>query len=101
MCQVVGPVRVLEVEVVAVLFDGGDGYPPGILGLLPAFAGLAAPPCLAVGELFEAQRLGLGVILPPFGDRDLVEPDLPGAAGLLEEHQVGRDRRVRSEHAEG
>ncbi len=97
--QVVGAIRVLEVEVVAVGFDGGHGNPPGILGILPALAGLATPPCLAVGELLEAQRLGLGVVLPSFGDRDLVEPDLPGAAGLLEEHQVGGDRRVRSEHA--
>ena len=96
--QVVSPVRVLEVEVVAVGFDGGHGDPPGILGLPPARAGLAAPPCLAVGELLESQRLGLRVVLPSFGDGDLVEPDLPGAAGLLEEHQVGGDRRVGSEH---
>ena len=44
---------------------------------------------------------GLGVVLPAFGQRLLVVPDFFRRPGAVEEQQVGRDARVRREHAVG
>ena len=74
---------------------GGGNFP----GAVVLFA--LVPPVETVGEFFELDRLGLGVVLPAFGQRLLVVPDFLGRAGAVEEEQVGRDARVGREDAVG
>ena len=59
------------------------------------------PPLDAVGEFFELDGLGFGVVLPAFGQRLLVIPDLLVGPRAIEEQDIGRDARVGREHAVG
>jgi len=81
--EVIRAIRIVEVEAEAVGLDVGHGYPPRPLTLLPI-----RPPGLAVGELLEAQRLGLRILLAPLWRRHLVVPDLLRPPRLLEEQEV-------------
>jgi hypothetical protein len=58
-------VGVFAVKVVVVCPDLFNGYPPGLLGLLPVgeAVGLAAPPGDLPLELLETHGLGLAVVL--------------------------------------
>jgi len=62
---------------------------------------LAAPPRLFYGELFDAHRARLGVVLHAGWVLVLVEPHLFGRCALGEEQQVGLDAGVGVEHAVG
>jgi hypothetical protein len=87
---------VLDVEIAAVLENIGGGDFPGSVVLFALI-----PPSDAVGELVELDRLGFGVVLPAFGKRLLIVSDLLCRAGTIEEHEIGRNTRVRREDAVG
>ena len=57
------------------------------------------PPLQAWREFLELHGLGFGVVLPAFGQRLLVVPDVLGRAGAVEEEEIGGDRRVWGEDA--
>ena len=96
MLEVSGGVGVFAVEVAAVGEQfGGRNFP----GAVVFFAFI--PPFEAAGEFFELDGLGLGVVLPAFGERLLVVPDFFGRMGSVEEHEIRRDAGVRSEDTVG
>ena len=70
MLEVSCGVGVLAVEVAAVGEQFGGGNFPGAVVLFAL-----VPPLEAAGEFLELDRLGLGVVLPAFGQRLLVVPD--------------------------
>ena len=88
--------RILAVEVAAIRqqFGGGD---------LPARSFLFAffPPCHQWREFLELDRCGLCVVLPAFGQRLLVIPDILRRAGAVEEKDVRGDAGVGREDAVG
>src|SRR5680860_616001 len=94
MRQVVGTMRVAEVQVVAVRRERRGVDLPGVLVLDPADSITATPPSLDVGEFLETQRLCLRVVLPPLRKGLLVEPDVLRGPAVLEEEQVGGDEGV-------
>lgn len=57
------------------------------------------PPGNAVGEFLELDGLGLGVVLPAFGQRLFVVPDFLCRSTPVEEQQIGRNAGVGREHA--
>ena len=95
--------RVFDVEVdgeeipVVVVFE--YVFSRNFPGSLVLFFALA--PDKAAGKFLELNRLSFGVVLPPFGERLLVVPDLFGRAGTIEEEKVGGDAGVRREDAVG
>ena len=75
-----------------------------VLGFdLPSLAVRLAlvPPLQARGEFLKLHGLGLGVVLPAFGQGLLVVPDVLGGTGAIEKEEIRRDRGVRSEDAVG
>src|SRR5713226_5182700 len=96
MLEILLAVRVLDVKVAAVFQDVSRPHFPSTLVL---FAIL--PPRQAGSKLLVLQRLGLGVLLPPFGQWLLVVPDLFRRPGPVKEKQVRRDAGVRRKDAVG
>ncbi len=96
MLEVGCGVGVFAVEVAAVGEQFGGGNFPGAVVLFAV-----VPPLEAIGEFLELDGLGLGVVLPAFGQRLLVVPDFFGRAGAVEEEEVRRDARVGREDAVG
>ena len=96
MFEIGGGAGVLAVEVAAGREQLRGGDFPGPVVFLPF-----VPPFEAVGEFLELDGLGLGVVLPAFGQRLLVVPDLFGRAERSKNSEVRRDARVGSEDAVG
>ena len=87
---------ILDIEF-ATIFENVDGRDfPGSVVLFAL-----VPPGDAVGKLFELDRLCFGVILPAFGERLLVVPDVFRGTGAVEEEEIRRNARVWSEDAVG
>jgi hypothetical protein len=80
--------RVAEVEVEAIFRERRGVDLPGVLVLDPADSITATPPSLDVGEFLETEWLCLRVVLPPFREGLLVEPDVLRGSAVLEEEQV-------------
>ena len=96
------------VGVIVVEVDGfkravGVVFPQIFYGNLPGAVGFLSlvPPFGAIGELFELDGLGFGVVLPAFGEQLLVVPDFLGRMGAVEDHEIRRDARARGEDAVG
>jgi hypothetical protein len=85
--------RVLAVEVAAGGQQFGGGDTPGALVLCTL-----GPPRHKRSELLELDGRRLGVVLPTFGQRVLVIPDLARGAGAVEEQEVRWDAGVRGKH---
>lgn len=86
MLEVIFAGGILDVQVVAVFDNPLHRHPPGVLVLLPV-----VPPCQAIGKFLELDRLGFGVVLPPFRQRLFIVPDLFRRPGAVEEKEVGGD----------
>ena len=96
--------RVLDVEVVAVVDDVLSRDAPGVFVFLALFeaAVFGAPPLLNRVELFERDRLGLVVALDALRVGVFVVPDVLGRrVGPGEEQEVGSDGGVGGEDAVG
>ena len=96
MLEIYFSARVLDIEVTAVLENVSSGNFPGAVVLFALI-----PPGDAVGKFFELNRLGLGVVLPAFGQWLLVIPDIFGRPGAVEEDEIGWNARVGREDAVG
>ena len=81
--------RVLDVEVAVVLENVGGRHFPGAIVLFSF-----VPPGDAVCKIFKLNRLSFSVVLPAFGERLLVVPDIFRGAGAVEEHEIGWNARV-------
>src|SRR4051794_10366888 len=85
--------RVLPVEVESGVADLTDPDSPSLLAFDAVF-----PPLLHRSELLKLERVGLCVVLPALRQGQFVIPNLTRTAGLLEEEQVCRDRRIGREY---
>ena len=88
--------RVFDVEIATVFENVGSGDFPGLIVFF-AFV----PPGNTVGKLFKLNRLRLGVVLPAFGERLLVVPDIFGGTGTVKEDEIGWNAGVGREDAVG
>lgn len=88
--------RVFSVEVAIVGEEFGSWNFPGPIVFFPF-----GPPGDAVGEFFELDGSGFGVVLFTFGQGLFVIPDVFGGAGAVEEKDIGGDAGVGSEDAVG
>ena len=88
--------RVFDVEIAAILENvRSRDFPCSVV----LFALL--PPGNTVGKLFKLNRLRLGVVLPAFGERLLVVPDIFGGTGTVKEDEIGWNAGVGREDAVG
>src|SRR6185312_6126674 len=96
-------VRIFLVQVVAGRLDLLDADLPGALVFHTACKSvlLSSPPSLLGIELFNADRLGLVVVLHARRVRVLVVPDMLRGLALGEEQQIRLDAGVGAEHAVG
>src|SRR2546426_2357732 len=81
--EVLLTMRVFDVQIAAVRQHVGGSYFPGAVVLLSIF-----PPSHAVGKLLELDGLSFGVVLPAFGQRVLIIPDVFRQPGAIKEQQV-------------
>jgi hypothetical protein len=94
MLEILSAARVLAVKVAVAIQQFPSTHFPGTVVLLPLL-----PPLHARPEFVELKRHGFRVVLPTFGKRVLVIPDIPGRPRAVEENHIGGDAGIRCEYA--